>query len=140
MEFNRELKQLASMGLAGTGINGGLLGNLINYTYKTRHLDDFYESFDKLKHNHERIINDLPIAEQHKITLAGYSNIYDISRTRPIMEDFARKGFFEGDDDLTTFYNQTCKSATIIGKMEQDYRASYIDNPGNIVFDNTKKK
>lgn len=140
MEFNRELKQLASMSLFGTGINGGLLGSLITYTYKTRHLDNFYKAFGKLKHIHKRILNGLHINEQNKITLAEYSNIYDISKMKPIMEYFFQIGLFEGDDELTEFYNQTCDSALIIEKMEQDYRANHLDNPGNIVFDNTKKK
>ena len=140
MALNKQLREIGSQSLRDTGLSSIAIGNAIQYSFKTRRVETFEEPFERLTKNYNRIINGMELDNEHKISLSEYSNVYDIARVRPTMESYERLGFLDGDQELTTLFSKMKKSEEIMKKMESDYRESYTDEPGRIVFDNTKNK
>lgn len=139
MEFNKALKQIAQMGLAGKGQGALLIGKLITYIYKTRHFDLFGKAFSKLYDHYQSIIDNAKLEENEKISLKEYSNIYDIAHTKAILDGFAKKGFLDGDEEFTEFYKKVQLSSAMIMKIESNYRAPY-NKSENIAVDDTTKQ
>jgi hypothetical protein len=140
MEFNEALTSIAQMSLSGTGISGIVVGDMKVYTYKTRNFRVFTDSFGKLNRNYARAREGLDLIEEDKISLAEYSSVNDMAKLQPIIEDFARKGFFDGDQILEELRNNANESLAILEKMESDFKDSQVAEPGKIAFDHSEKK
>jgi hypothetical protein len=122
MEFNKELQQIARMDLAGKGRGAMLVGSLIKYTYKTRHIIAFDMAFKKLEKSYDKLISNVKIAEEQKLTIKEYASLYEVAHIQPILETFSKKGFFYGVEYLEGFYQKVIKSAAITMQMKDKYK------------------
>jgi hypothetical protein len=115
MEFNKELQQIARMELTGKARGAILVGDLIQYTYKTRHIANFNEDFKKLENLNRS-------SEEQKLTLREYANIYELVHIKPFLEQIFVNGLLENHELLLDFYNKIVICYPEIMKIQDKYK------------------
>lgn len=139
-ELNKAITTVNAKSLNGTGISGDDTWELRNFTYKTRHVEQFERIAGKLREVNQALQLEQPIPPEKRLTLREYGLIADMAKSFSVLDKLNSAGILEGNERLMSLYENAKIAKTFVTKLEKEYKASMEVEPGTIAFDNTRKK
>ena len=121
IEFSKAVKQIALLGLVGTGRSVALLARLITYIYRTRHIDKFNSAFAKLRLNYSILNNHAELPAERKMSLQEYGNVYDVALVQPILIEYSKAGLLEelvACPQFTDFYGKVMQTVECLALIK----------------------